>query len=97
MAGVAAGPRHRARSGREDHRLDPPGARLDRHRVADPGDPKRVLDVLGVHVEPVGQDDDVLLAPVEVEAALASSCPRSPDLYQPSSVKAAAVASGLFQ
>ncbi len=37
-----------------------PGSRLDDHGVAQPRDPQRVLDVLGVHVEPVRQHDDVL-------------------------------------
>ena len=37
-----------------------PGSVSSDHRVADAGDPQGVLDVLGIHVEAVGQDDDVL-------------------------------------
>ena len=49
-------------AGRQHDRLDSAGQRFDHHRVADPGDAQGVLDVLGVHVQAVRQDDDVLLA-----------------------------------
>ena len=53
----------------EDDRLDPPGLRLDRDRVADAGDPQGVLDVLGIHVEAVGQHDHVAAPAGQDEAA----------------------------
>ena len=78
-------------------RLDPAGLGLEHDRVADTGDAQGVLDVLGIHVEAVRQHDDVLHPARQDQPALASKWPMSPVLYQPSSVKAAAVASGLRQ
>ena len=60
--------RRRARRLEEDDGLDPAGRRLDHDRVADPGDPERVLDVLGVDVEAVRQDDPVLRPAAEDRA-----------------------------
>ena len=44
----------------EDDRLDAAGLGLDDDQIADAGDAQRVLDVLGIDVEAVGQHDDVL-------------------------------------
>ena len=56
-------------AGRQDHGFDAARSRLHYHRVAQAGRPERVLDVLRVDVEPVRQDDDVLLAAHEDQMA----------------------------
>ena len=72
-----------------------PGSRLEDHRVADAGDAQGVLDVLREDVEAVGQDDDVLRAAVQDQPPGRVELARGRRVrYQPSSVNAAAVASG---
>ena len=68
----SAPPRPSRRPGwraRQHDRLDAAGLRLDARRVADPGDAQGILDVLGIHVEPVRQDDDVLAPAGQDQAA----------------------------
>ena len=78
-------------------RLDAPGRRLEHDGIPHAGDPQRVLDVLGIHVEAIGQHDHVLDPAAEDEPARRVEVARSPVRYQPSSVNAAAVSSGAFQ
>ena len=56
-------------AGRQHDGFNPAGLCLDHDGVADPGRHERVLDVLRVDVEPVRQDDDVLLAAHEDQMA----------------------------
>src|SRR5205085_7616410 len=63
------------RAAEEDHRLDPSRGRLDRDRIANPRNAERVLDVLGIDLEAVRQDDPILRPTAEDQPSVAIQMP----------------------